>query len=303
MERSLRARAGSRAFTPAFTAAFTLVELLVVIGIIAVLVGVLLPALARARASSTDLKCASNVRQLCASLMMYAVENRGKFPPNLNAGAMYPNPPAGQNNYNLWYDAERIGKYLPKTVQYTSGSIGGNVFFCPNDEEAARSYAMNIWASSIADQFVLNTSTNGWIYNPGAGPNLAAADRGTLFGANVKGGTQIILITEKFSVNGAPGTYAAGSSIGYQGDAAGKRFVGDLAIPTGGRFGVTPTEIDYSRHRRREDRGTRSEAKGRVNVGFCDGHVIMMRADELADRATAKSKLVALWSPYDRLKP
>jgi prepilin-type processing-associated H-X9-DG protein len=275
----------------------------VVIGIIAVLIGVLLPALARARANANDLKCASNVRQLCTSLLMYASANKGKFPPNLNAGAMYPVPPPQLPNYSFWYDYDRIGKYLPNTVEYSTGSIGGNVFICPNDFDSARSYAINIWSSCVCDQFILNVASNGWIYNPTAGPNLAAADRGTLFSSNIKGAQDIILISEKFSVFGPPGTFAAGSTIGYQGTLAGTRFVGDLSIPTGGRFGVTPTELDFGRHRRRDDRGTGVEAKGRINIGFVDGHVAMFQADQLADRTSKKSKLVALWSPYDRIAP
>ncbi|WP_428939066.1 type II secretion system protein [Fontivita pretiosa] len=290
-------------FPSAFAPAFTLVELLVVIGIIALLISVLLPALASARQTANDVKCASNIRQLVTALTMYATSNRGKYPPNLNSGAMYPAPPPGQPTANLWYDADRIGQFLPKTVQYTSGSIGGNVFICPNDEGAARSYAMNVWASSVADQFVLNTATNGWVYNPDAGANLAAADRGTMWSSQTRGGSELILLTEKYSANGASGTYAAGATVGYQGSTAGIRFVGNLSLGMG-RFGTVATEIDWSRHRRKDDRARfASEARGRINIGFADGHVAMFRADDLADRATGKSRLVALWSPFDRALP
>jgi len=63
------------------SSAFTLIELLVVIAIIAILAGILLPALARAKENSRRTYCQTSMRQLGLSLVMYAGDYNGLYPP------------------------------------------------------------------------------------------------------------------------------------------------------------------------------------------------------------------------------
>lgn len=68
---------------------FTLIELLVVIAIIAILASILLPVFAQARETARRSACASNLKQLGTSIIMYVDDYDEKFPSGGTQGRFY----------------------------------------------------------------------------------------------------------------------------------------------------------------------------------------------------------------------
>ncbi|HSI32014.1 MAG: hypothetical protein ACAI43_10585 [Phycisphaerae bacterium] len=58
----------------------TWADVIAVVAMLAMIAGVTLPAISRARSGGNQVKCQSNLRVICTSMIMYANDNKGAFP-------------------------------------------------------------------------------------------------------------------------------------------------------------------------------------------------------------------------------
>jgi prepilin-type processing-associated H-X9-DG protein len=248
---------------------------------------------------------------LCAALMNYATQWKGRFPPNGDF-----DDSAGHPGAVWWCDEERIGPFVsgnayydnnfksttnsPRSAIIARGAVGG-AFVCPNDDGAARSYAMNLHAGCLW----FNT------WNDSAKQPRQTGTAYLFRGPTVRESSKTILIIEAFSVVPTPYGYVSPPACGpWNGSNPGLNFGAFPPLPPGGSYGGhywgegmrhrdDVTEITYANHRRRDDGGAGDEPRGRLNIGYCDGHVAMKRHTDLVDLKRLQSTFDTVWSPDD----
>ena len=109
------------------TTAFTLIELLCVISIIALLAGLLFPAVARVTDHADNIKCLNNLKQIGASVNLYAAEHNNTLPTIETA----PENPVYPEDVKAKPIGEVLGPY----------GVSEAVLKCPADLKAKLNYA------------------------------------------------------------------------------------------------------------------------------------------------------------------
>ena len=243
--------------------AFTLVELLIVIAVIAVLVSILMPVLRTVREQGRGIVCGSNLKQLALALTTYAQDNE-TFPQGFDDFSyLFIAPPGGYVG-NAVYD--KMGwwwfHFLPDILlgEYEKGTI----LWCPSRFIQDTGFKENILCGNYGVNRAICKDAPGMISGEFVGQSYSLYE--------IRRPAETLLITDSgYSLISWRG--AINASLVSFGHAARE---GSFYVP-----GLRINEYrDIFPGQEADAIGGRHLNKS-VNVGFADGHLSRLKADDL----------------------
>lgn len=273
--------------------AFTLIELLVVIAIIALLVGILLPALAKARQSARQIKCATQVRNVVQAMQIWAQSNRDRYPTpsvvDVSNQTLNVTPAANKDNTGNVLSLLIFNAAITPEICVTPSEVSGLVSAMTDYRNSNPSNTANAANALWDPRFRGAPST----------VETGAAGRDTTTSNNNSNNSYATLVfqtagrTSKWTNNysatdavfGNRGPLFTGQSTGNNGQ--------EIGFPTGAGGWQLLADSDFGvRSQTLQIHGGRNTWEG--NIGYNDGHVNLENRADPAEVTFQSQNAIAL---------
>lgn len=260
---------------------FTLVELLVVIGIIAVLMGILLPVLKSARQVAMRCKTASDMRQMMTGYQLYAQDNQGALlwgytPTTVNGKLVQVSDPVRGGTYGVMIADRypwRMLPYCQKVWQLIHGHTDLPPLPSTGDTDAVA--WQKAYDLSLNPSFGINSTFVGGDKNYqgflGDRPNTG---RHVVFRLSEVRDTSRLIVFAESQAKSRTGVIPGKGELPGMHYLTPPRSKGENWIVQSNNFVLQNDKLMGIPQGRYGDKAV---------VGFMDGHVEMLRPDELTD--------------------